>query len=285
MARKYNTIIFVPHTRARFRKLRVSSQTLLGAGMATILLLVASVTFASIYFLSARKDRQYRQTLQENERLKASAEKMTGRLTELSKRLDDFEERTRKLAIVAGMPALADPGRGGIGGAVPSGGNAYFDLIDRGQSLDNRLGALEKKVARQNLILASTPTIEPVRGLLTCGFGERSDPFSEEPAFHTGVDISSQRGHSVVSSADGVVVRAGWANGYGRCVEISHGMGLRTLYGHLDEIRVLEGQKVARGEAIGVVGTTGRSTGPHLHYEVRLDNRPINPLQYILDLR
>lgn len=285
MARKYNTIIFVPHTRARFRKLRISSRALWGAGTAAVLLLVASVTFATIYFLSARKDRQYRQALQENERLKTSAEKMTGRLSELSKRLDDFEERTRKLAIVAGMPALADAGRGGTGGPVPAGGKAYFDLIDRGATLDGRLAALEKKIAHQNLLLASTPTIEPVRGLLTCGFGERSDPFSEEPAFHTGVDISSQRGHSVVASADGVVVRSGWVNGYGKCVEISHGLGLRTLYGHLDEINVREGQRVARGEAIGVVGTTGRSTGPHLHYEVRLDNRPINPLQYILDLR
>ncbi len=285
MARKYNTIIFVPHTRARFRKLRISSQTLWGAGAATVFLLVASVTFATVYFLSARKDRQYRQTLQENERLKASAERMTGRLSELSKKLDDFEERTRKLAIVAGMPTLADAGRGGMGGAAPAGGNAYFELVDRGHTLDTRLSALEKKIAHQNLLLASTPTIEPVHGLMTCGFGERTDPFSEEPAFHTGVDISSQRGHTVIASADGIVVRAGWVNGYGRCVEIAHGLGLRTLYGHLDEIHVMEGQKVARGEDIGVVGSTGRSTGPHLHYEVRLDNRPINPLQYILDLR
>jgi murein DD-endopeptidase MepM/ murein hydrolase activator NlpD len=87
----------------------------------------------------------------------------------------------------------------------------------------------------------------------------------------------------VAAAADGTVVKAGWENGYGRCVEIAHGLGVRTLYGHMDEIRVIEGQHVARGDSIGIVGTTGRSTGPHLHYEVRLDNRPVNPLQFILN--
>jgi murein DD-endopeptidase MepM/ murein hydrolase activator NlpD len=281
----FNTIIFVPHARAKFRKLKVSSRLLWSLAGAATLLLVTAITFTALFFLSARRDRLYRRTLLENDRLKTSAEKMTARLAQLSKKLDDFEERTRRLAIVAGMPTLADAGRGGSGGAPPEGENTAFDLGERGRVLGDRLAVLEKSIARQNTLLAGTPSIEPVRGLVTCGFGERSDPFTEEPAFHTGLDISSQRGHLVVASADGTVVRAGWENGYGRCVEIAHGMGLRTLYGHLDEIRVIEGQRVARGQSVGIVGTTGRSTGPHLHYEVRLDNKPVNPLQYILDIR
>jgi murein DD-endopeptidase MepM/ murein hydrolase activator NlpD len=284
MAGKFHTIIFVPHARAKFRKLTVGSRALWTAAGAAGLVVVAAVTFSTLYLLSARKDRIYQSTLQENERLKHAAEKMTVRLSQLSRELDGFEERTRKLAIVAGMPTLSDAGRGGLGGASPASDAARMDLIDRGSSLDARLSVLERKFARQNLLLASTPSIEPVNGLITCGFGERSDPFSGEPAFHTGLDISSQRGHRVVASAEGTVVKAGWVNGYGRCIEIAHGMGVRTLYGHLDEIHVLEGQHVGRGEDIGVVGSTGRSTGPHLHYEVRLDNRPINPLEYILDL-
>ena len=285
MGRKYNTIIFVPHARAKFRKLRVASTVLWSAGGALAGLLLIAVTFTTLYFVSVRRDREYRATLQENERLKTSAEKMTTRLAQLSRRLDDFEERTRKLAIVAGLPALADNGRGGTGGALPDGASGAFDLLGRGRSLDQRLIGLEKKLAQQNAILSNTPSIEPVPGLITCGFGERSDPFTEEPAFHTGIDISSPRGHTIVASADGTVVRAGWVNGYGRCVEVAHGLGLRTLYGHLDEVGVFEGQRVARGQALGVVGTSGRSTGPHLHYEVRLDNRPVNPLPYILDAR
>jgi len=285
MGRKYNTIIFVPHARAKFRKLKVASSVLWASGAALGALLVLAVVFGSLFFVSIRRDRRYRATLAENARLKSSAEKMTTRLTDLSRKLDDFEERTRKLAIVAGLPALADNGRGGTGGALPDSASGALDLQERGRSLGERLAGLEKKLAQQNALLANTPSIEPVPGLITCGFGERSDPFTEEPAFHTGIDISSPRGHAIVASAGGTVVRAGWVNGYGRCVEVAHGLGLRTLYGHLDEIHVIEGQHVSRGEAIGVVGTTGRSTGPHLHYEVRLDNRAVNPLPYILDAR
>jgi murein DD-endopeptidase MepM/ murein hydrolase activator NlpD len=285
MGRKYNTIIFVPHARAKFRKLKVASSVLWASGAALGALLLLAVVFGTLFFVSIRRDRRYRATLAENARLKSSAEKMTTRLTDLSRKLDDFEERTRKLAIVAGLPALADNGRGGTGGALPESASGALDLQERGRTLDERLAGLEKKLAQQNALLANTPSIEPVPGLITCGFGERSDPFTEEPAFHTGIDISSPRGHSIIASAGGTVVRAGWVNGYGRCVEVAHGLGLRTLYGHLDEIHVIEGQHVSRGEAIGVVGTTGRSTGPHLHYEVRLDNRAVNPLPYILDAR
>ena len=285
MGRKYNTIIFVPHARAKFRKLRVASSLLWAAAGSVAGILLAAVTFTILFFVSIKRDRQYRATIAENARLKSSAEKMTTRLSELSRKLDDFEERTRKLAIVAGLPALADNGRGGVGGAIPDAASGALDLRERGRTLDDRLGALETRLSQQNALLASTPSIEPVPGLITCGFGERSDPFTEEPAFHTGIDISSPRGHAIVASAGGTVVRAGWVNGYGRCVEVAHGLGLRTLYGHLDEIQVIEGQRVSRGEPIGIVGTTGRSTGPHLHYEVRLDNRPVNPLPYILDAR
>lgn len=280
MAGKYHTIIFVPHARAKFRKFRVSSPTLWAVGGVSALVLVAAVVFTTTFFLSVRKDRQYEQTVRENEHLRISAEKMTARFSALSRRLDSFEEQTRKLAILAGTPNLADAGRGGAGGALPADPGG-LDLIDRSNEISTRLAALDKKIAQQNLLLANTPSIEPVQGLITSGFGERSDPFTDEPAVHTGIDIASQRDHPVVATADGVVVRAGWENGYGRCVEISHGMGIRTLYGHLDEIRVTEGERVVRGQVIGLLGSSGRSTGPHVHYEVRLDNRPVNPLQFI----
>jgi len=195
MGRNYNTIIFVPHARAKFRKLKVASSLLWGTGAVLALLVLTALTFTSLYFFSIRRDRQFQATLRENERLKSSAEKMTSRLAQLSRKLDDFEERTRKLAIVAGMPALADGGRGGVGGLAPDGEGADLDLRERGRSLDGRLAAVEKTLLRQNALLASTPSIEPVPGLITCGFGERSDPFTEEPAFHTGIDISSPRGH------------------------------------------------------------------------------------------
>jgi murein DD-endopeptidase MepM/ murein hydrolase activator NlpD len=101
--------------------------------------------------------------------------------------------------------------------------------------------------------------------------------------FHTGIDVSSPTGGRVVSPANGTVVRVGWSNSYGRIVEIAHGFGIRTLYAHLEATRVAEGQRIRRGDPVGVVGSTGRSTGPHLHYEVHVGGRPVNPLDYVLN--
>ncbi|HEX3375248.1 MAG TPA: M23 family metallopeptidase [Candidatus Acidoferrales bacterium] len=129
--------------------------------------------------------------------------------------------------------------------------------------------------------LTSTPTLWPVIGHLTGTFGERMDPFSGEGAFHTGVDISSQYGDSVRSSADGVVVEADERSGYGRLVVVDHGFGVSTYYGHLSSFRVVVGQQIRRGDAIGNVGVSGRSTGPHVHYEVRINGAPVNPMRYL----
>jgi murein DD-endopeptidase MepM/ murein hydrolase activator NlpD len=129
--------------------------------------------------------------------------------------------------------------------------------------------------------LTSTPTLWPVVGHLTGTFGERMDPFSGEGAFHTGVDISSQYGDSVHASADGVVIEANDRAGYGRLVVIDHGYGLTTYYGHLSSFNVHVGEQVHRGDTIGNVGVSGRSTGPHVHYEVRINGAPVNPMRYL----
>jgi murein DD-endopeptidase MepM/ murein hydrolase activator NlpD len=129
--------------------------------------------------------------------------------------------------------------------------------------------------------LTSTPTLWPVVGQLTGHFGERMDPFSGEGAFHTGVDISSQYGDAVRVSADGVVIEAGERGGYGRLVVVDHGFGVSTYYGHLSSFNVLVGQQLRRGDTIGNVGVSGRSTGPHVHYEVRINGAPVNPMRYL----
>jgi len=129
--------------------------------------------------------------------------------------------------------------------------------------------------------LTSTPTLWPVVGQLTGHFGERMDPFSGEGAFHTGVDISSQYGDAVRVSADGVVIEAGERGGYGRLVVVDHGFGVSTYYGHLASFNVLVGQQLRRGDTIGNVGVSGRSTGPHVHYEVRINGAPVNPMRYL----
>ena len=131
------------------------------------------------------------------------------------------------------------------------------------------------------LNLANAPSLWPVVGPVTSSFGEREDPFNGEGAFHTGIDISSHFGDPVRATADGTVETAGLASGYGREIVIDHGYGVKTLYGHLSGFAVTDGQQVTRGQIIGYVGTSGRSTGPHLHYEVRIRNTPVNPHKYL----
>ena len=127
----------------------------------------------------------------------------------------------------------------------------------------------------------SAPNLWPVEGQVTGSFGERIDPFNGEGAFHSGVDIGSSYGHPIVAPADGVVTMTDTMGGYGKTIMISHGNGISTRYGHLSGFAVAAGQHVQRGEVIGYVGESGRSTGPHLHYEVRINDTPVNPYKYL----
>ena len=127
----------------------------------------------------------------------------------------------------------------------------------------------------------SAPNLWPVEGQVTGSFGERIDPFNGEGAFHSGVDIGSSYGHPIVAPADGIVTVTDTMGGYGKTIMIDHGNGISTRYGHLSGFAVTAGQRVQRGEVIGYVGESGRSTGPHLHYEVRINDTPVNPYKYL----
>ena len=131
------------------------------------------------------------------------------------------------------------------------------------------------------LRMAAAPTMWPVEGPVTGSFGERIDPFNGEGAFHTGVDISTNYGQAVIAPADGVVIFAAEAGGYGQLLILEHGHGISTRYGHLASFATAVGQTVRRGDVVGYVGRSGRSTGPHLHYEVRINDVPVNPHKYM----
>jgi murein DD-endopeptidase MepM/ murein hydrolase activator NlpD len=125
------------------------------------------------------------------------------------------------------------------------------------------------------------PDLWPVIGRVTSSFGERLDPFNGEGGFHAGLDIATAYGSGVRASADGVVIFCGLQNGYGRTVIVDHGHGIRTLYAHLAGFATTVGDHVLRGDLIGFVGRSGRTTGSHLHYEVRINNAPVNPHKYL----
>jgi len=149
-------------------------------------------------------------------------------------------------------------------------------------SLEGRLRSVRVDVERQQALAAATPTIWPAQGWLTDGFGQRHDPFTGDIAFHNGLDISADRGQPVFATADGTVQSAAPAGAYGNMVVLDHGFGLVTRYAHLKSFSVKTGATVRRGDVIGIVGSTGRSTGDHLHYEVLANGRMLNPLRFLL---
>ena len=149
------------------------------------------------------------------------------------------------------------------------------------QGLENRLRFVKGDVERREALAASTPTIWPTHGWLTGTFGGRSDPFTGEPGYHQGLDISTEKGQPVYATADGTVESSSYTGDYGNLIILRHGFGLVTRYGHLSAFGVKPGQDVKRGDIIGYVGSTGRSTGAHLHYEILVNGQLMNPLQLL----
>jgi murein DD-endopeptidase MepM/ murein hydrolase activator NlpD len=202
---------------------------------------------------------------------------------------ESVESRVRRMRGVfsdlgldmAQLEAATPRGRGGVGGPfvpvkLPSDAGVFERQL-------NRINLARGQMDRLNRTLALVPYRKPVVGEVefTSGFGVRSDPFLGRPAMHTGLDFRASMGDPVRATANGKVVSAGWSGGYGRMVEIDHGNGLSTRYGHLSEIGVKIGDQIRIGQVIGAVGSTGRSTGPHLHYETRIDGEAVDPQKFL----
>jgi murein DD-endopeptidase MepM/ murein hydrolase activator NlpD len=151
-------------------------------------------------------------------------------------------------------------------------------LSDLLGALGNRLDSVRDSVERRHALAAATPSIWPVAGWLSSYYGHRKDPFNDESAFHPGLDISAEYGTPVMATADATVDSVGANGAYGNMVVLDHGFGITTKYGHLSRTAVTADQRVRRGEVIGYVGSTGRSTGPHLHYEVWMNGRLTDPM-------
>jgi murein DD-endopeptidase MepM/ murein hydrolase activator NlpD len=140
---------------------------------------------------------------------------------------------------------------------------------------------IQIQLDRQRTLLASTPSIWPVKGWITSGFGKRMSPLTGEPGRHMGVDIANETNTPIRATADGLVTYAGWQAGYGRLVVVEHGYGFSTRYGHCARVCVTVGQEVKRGQVVAYIGSTGRSTGSHCHYEVRIHGMPVDPQKYL----
>jgi murein DD-endopeptidase MepM/ murein hydrolase activator NlpD len=284
------TIMVVPDARSRFRRFHVGRRgVLIGVSAAAVLALLAlaSPWFAlSSWLRGSAAD----ELAAENRALKARTEDFEAAVAELQGRLEGFEKQTKRLAWLAGDMDDAEEITGAGSGEIPGDGSresllqAEFDVLrERGEALGERIDHVAELFVTQADRLASVPAILPVQGLMGHGYQWRRDPFTGRRRFHHGLDISAPTGTPVRAPADGVVVKAHRYGGYGNVVYISHGNGLVTRYGHLERHQVSPGQRVRRGEIIATVGNTGRSTAPHLHYEVLLHNRRVDPLKYVVD--
>ncbi len=300
MAKRGFTLLIIPRTDGPVRTFGVPRSFLV-----RLLSVLAVAVLLSLYlvydYISVRRDAaelaRLRTVTADQEKQIAS---LAGRLERFGARIDELGALDRKIRIAANIESSRDKQEIlGIGGSVPEerrissrlegDRQAVLQEIARGvDQLDQEAVRQEKSFVqilqflnRQRSIVATTPSIWPVRGLVTSEFGARSSPFGGGKEFHEGIDIATQHGTAVRAPADGVVLDAGWQSGLGNMIKLDHGRGLSTLYGHLSRIQVRQGAMIRRGEIIGFVGNTGRSTGSHLHYSVLFSGVAVNPRNYL----
>jgi len=284
---KYNIIVFSDQ-HAEHRQFAISKKAVMlffaGVMAGSVALVVMGLTLTKKF---------YRQSViselkEENQALRLANDRYLEASIEMERKLKLFDEKTTKLAQFVGVEpsGLAVDGIGGPD-IFENELNQYlrYDLgllQDKTELLEERFDALEEAFVTQTELLDATPSILPARGWISSGFQYRTDPFTKKRTWHNGIDISAPEGTPIYAPADGVITYRGYQGGFGNLLAISHGSGLKTRFGHLKKFNVSKGQRVRRGDLIGYVGSTGRSTAPHLHYEVHQEDRAINPMKYII---
>jgi murein DD-endopeptidase MepM/ murein hydrolase activator NlpD len=282
-----NYTFYIATTPGKLRKLIVPAYLLHGLA---VLALIGSITVAAAIGSYSRmlwKIGNYNALRHDQETLKKQYRELQTSVKDTNQRLDSLQSLATEVAMTYGVmryhPAAFDQMDSA---ATPE--DAFDRSVEQYSFLKRNAAAIAVSAGGLRLLPASafadssyTPSIWPVLGRITDGFGERLDPFSGEGAFHTGVDVGADYGAPVHVTADGMVLDAGQHSGYGRVVIVDHGFGLTTWYAHLSSYAVIAGTRVKRGEVIGYTGISGRSTGPHVHYEVRMNNAPVNPWRYM----
>jgi len=296
----FTVIVVSDHSQA-VRKFRVPRRWLQNAAWAGVGLGLLGLLTIGHYLSLLGTTSENGVLKEENAQLRSQVLLVQEKVAHISATLDRVERFDAKLRTA--VTSLQDPERslavGPVGSPEPEAAPAGPAPAGEQNvsALPGRLGSLETEAARQEQslrelqeyfddqrsLLASTPSIWPTRGWVTSDFGTRLDPYSAERRMHEGLDIATPHGQPVKTPSDGVVVFNGVEGGYGKVVVIDHGYGVKTRYGHLSEVFVRLGDRVSRGDKVAAVGNTGKSTGPHLHYEVRVNGIPENPRKFILE--
>lgn len=297
------TFMYIPETESKVLSLRIPLW--LPKTVAIVLALLLLGTSTSLYMLGSINDKYSNSKneinklaavntsqRQEIESLQNEAQQIRQQLDENAKALEDIKkivgikqsESTEKKEAPAAKPESSNTSQGKIDDValqIESIKTSYaalsIDAMAQRQVIDSAVAPVKKQVA----FLSAKPTIRPVDTRITATYGYRRNPFTNRGSeFHRGIDFAGAIGTPIKATGDGVVIFAGWQSGFGKVVIISHGYGYTTLYGHNSKLLVEQGDKVKKGQVISKMGSTGRSTGPHCHYEVRLNGATVNPAKY-----
>ncbi|MBZ4406768.1 M23 family metallopeptidase [Myxococcus sp. XM-1-1-1] len=302
MAKKSFTLMVIPDHDAPVKRYTIQRSFLMQVGMG-LMLVVGLGAGAGIHYFQVAADASENRILRdENLTLRSQLKSVRERIEHIGSTLDRVERFDQKLRA---MTLLSDPQRNLAMGPtepearVPTTDTQFTQLTttETPKLLMGRLDKLSAEATRQEQslqelqayfqdqksLLASTPSVWPARGWVTSDFGQRVDPYTADRVMHSGLDIAAPHGKEVYAPSDGTVVFAGLEGGYGNVIVVDHGYGIKTRYGHLAKMLVKAGDRVKRGALIAAVGNTGRSTGPHLHYEVRVNGIPQNPRKFILE--
>jgi murein DD-endopeptidase MepM/ murein hydrolase activator NlpD len=277
------TFLIVPSATSRITKLAISKQLVYGVSSALAVLLAFGVL--GIFWMVRHEalSLKYSGAKQEIDKLRAQNDVYQDSYSKLKGQISFIEDQSKELAREAKMEPISD-----VDSKVGVGGPETVSTLDKAaDELEHQVRVIGDRLRSDMLRVSSVPSGLPVMGYLTDGFGIRRNPFTGEGGheFHEGLDLAVDFGTPVKGTADGVVIWAGPYSGYGNLVAIYHTNGITTRYGHLSRITVELGQRVRRGDQIGNAGSTGRSTGPHVHYEVRVNDQPVDPNRYIAQAR
>lgn len=282
LKQNYFILVLAHSLHGRLRRIHIPYHFLYGIVLLAIFGAFSMMGLVSSYARMAWKVAGYNALLRETDSLRT-------RYQSLQKRESQTKEQLASLQMLASQVSVAYGFKKQVEGSadISSESRLAPSMPESLQEYDFLRDHIYAHVNRMPGIFAASeetgiqPGMWPVEGRLLSSFGQRNDPFSGEGAYHAGVDIAAPSGTPVQATASGTVTQLGGINGYGKLVIVDHGNGYETYYAHLSQIDVIEGQQIRRGETIGEVGSTGRATGPHLHYEVRLNNVPVNPYRFL----
>ena len=295
MSKKYISIVIVPHNKAKSRNVSLSEKTLKVAAGVGIFIFLALCVFLIDYFTMNVTRQKYKVLWEENAQQKTAITQYQLTVDKLQTTIEKYENYAKKLNVMAGLKSEealeGEPGVGSgiaqdIGESESSQTLNIGDLNDINQKADRitkNFNTLTAHFENQALQLAATPTIWPTKGYMSSPYGWRDDPFTGKRTFHHGIDIATYHGNPIYATADGTVIQARTDKIGGKTIKIRHMFGYVTIYCHMSKFLVKVGQKVKRGDTIGLVGSTGKARGPHVHYEVQLNGKEKNPYYYLLE--